>query len=175
MKKLTKNQMILMVLMTFLLIICLCSFFFFTELDQAHKGFLGVDVLKKIGFYDNSYTKYQGYWYSNGHLHPLYVASTDFFSQNYVIDCIFLLIVLIYCAIQQIKKEEILFNTYIIVLTIILFFVDFVGFGFAGYYCLVSNWTYPALQTFIIYVAKMLFFVSFIIFCFKNRKYAWED
>ena len=36
MKKLTKNQMILMVLMTFLLIICLCSFFFFTELDQAH-------------------------------------------------------------------------------------------------------------------------------------------
>ena len=52
MKKLTKNQMILMVLMTFLLIICLCIFFFFTELDQAHKGFLGVDVLKKIGFYE---------------------------------------------------------------------------------------------------------------------------
>ena len=82
---------------------------------------------------------------------------------------------MIYSAVQYIKNNEISFKTYIIVLTIALFIVDFIGFGVAGYYCLVSNWTYPALQTFIIYVAKMLFFVSFIIFCFKNRKYAWED
>ena len=175
MKKLTKNEIFLMVLMTFLFLICLCSFFFFTELDKAHNGFLRVDVLKKIGFYDDSFTKYQGYWYSNGHLHPLYVASTDFFSQNYIIDCIYLLIVLIYSAVQYIRKKEISFNTFIIVLTVVFSVVDFVGFCFAGYYCLVSNWVYPALHTFIIYVSKILFFVIFIIFCFKNRKYAWED
>ena len=174
MRKLTKNEIKLLILMTALLLICLCSFFFFTELDMVRNGFLGQDILEKIGFYDTSYTKYQGYWYSNGHLHPLYVASTDFFNQNYVIDCIFLLIILIYSAIEYKKGNEIAFKTYIIVLTFAVFAVDLVGFGFSAYYCLVSNFGFPALPTFIIYVAKVFFFIFFIIFCFKNRKYSWE-
>ena len=170
MKKLTKNEKILMVLMTYLVVICLISFFFFREIEEAHQGFLSVEILKKIGFYDDSYTKYQGYWYSNGHLHPLYVASTEFIYRNYGIDCLFILIGIFYVLIKRNKDNNITFNNLFIVFSGLIFFIDFFGFSISTYYSIVSNWTYPALQTFIIYIFKMIFFVCFFVYCFKTKK-----
>ena len=170
MKKLSKSEKCLIILMTFLLIICLISFFFFREIEEAHRGFLSVEVLRKIGFYDESYTKYQGYWYSNGHLHPLYVATLEFFYQNYVVDSILIIVGIIYALIKRNNDKNISFSYIFVAFSSLIFLIDFVGFSISTYYSIVSNWTYPALQTFIIYMLKMIFFICFFVFCFKTRK-----
>ena len=57
-QKWTKNMIIFLVLLLFFVVVCVYSYFFFIELDIPHDGFLSVDVLKKIGFYDNDYHKW---------------------------------------------------------------------------------------------------------------------
>lgn len=173
-QKWTKNMIIFLILLLFFVVVCVYSYFFFVELDIPHDGFLSVDVLKKIGLYDNDYHKYDGYWYSNGHLHPIYVASTTLFRKNYITDCIFALAVLIYAGLDNRRNGDITFTPFIIFSAIGCSVIDLIGFCFALYYAVASSFTFPALQTFIIYLLKIIFYISFIIFGLKNKKEKWE-
>lgn len=165
----TKKQIIFCLLLFIFFIVVTYQFFFIQEIDISHNGFLGVECLKKLGFYDNDFYHYSGYWYSNGHLHPLYVRITDFYKKNFIIDFLLVIFLCIYAFKKSSKKVEISFHPFIMIITAFVGILNFLGLISIIIFAIAAEGTSITITTLFFYFSKFVLFILFELFFIKNR------